>query len=167
MTLRPMRVWLGINLDTEWHANQKGYLDGTAANWYSGVFDWDRSLYPSPPDMMDWLELRGLWPAWMVSTTTLTALLPTLCSVPALPPETLVAVGCTQDVHQKSGVNPANSRFAAFAETMGISPNHKGLVLPDMGNQTFVKAFFELLNGQVGGRNYCASRTPLLQHTYC
>ena len=29
------------------------------------MFDWDRSLYPSPPDMMDWMEARGLWPAWM------------------------------------------------------------------------------------------------------
>ena len=29
---------------------------------YSGVFDWDRTLYPSPSDMMDWLEARGLWP---------------------------------------------------------------------------------------------------------
>ena len=30
----------GINLDTEWHRNQKGYLDGNGENWYSGVFDW-------------------------------------------------------------------------------------------------------------------------------
>ena len=30
----------GINLDTEWHKNQKGYLDSpSGANWYSGVFD--------------------------------------------------------------------------------------------------------------------------------
>ena len=56
----------GINLDTEWHKNQKGYLDSpSGANWYSGVFDWDTSLYPSPAGMMDWLERRGLWPAWM------------------------------------------------------------------------------------------------------
>ena len=55
----------GINLDTEWHRNQKGYLDGNGENWYSGVFDWDRTLYNSPMAMMDWLETRGLWPAWM------------------------------------------------------------------------------------------------------
>eukprot|EP01050_Picozoa_sp_SAG11_P023064 SAG11_NODE_4529_length_1863_cov_2.274376_1_plen_50_part_00 len=30
----------GINLDTEWHRNQRGYLDGNKENWYSGVFDW-------------------------------------------------------------------------------------------------------------------------------
>jgi hypothetical protein len=48
----------GINLDTEWHRNQKGYLDGNRENWYSGVFDWDRTLYNSPMEMMDWLETR-------------------------------------------------------------------------------------------------------------
>ena len=52
----------GINMDTEWHKNQVGYLDGNGINEYSGVFDWDSTLYPSPPDMMNWLEDRGLWP---------------------------------------------------------------------------------------------------------
>ena len=39
----------GINLDTEWHRNQVGYLDGNGQNWYSGVFDWDTTLYPYLP----------------------------------------------------------------------------------------------------------------------
>jgi hypothetical protein len=113
----------GINMDTEWHRNQVGYLDGTGANWYSGIFDWDNTLYPSPPALMDWLEQRGLWPVWM-------------------------------DVHQSSGVAPNNSQFAQFARRMGLPTDHERVVPPDMGNATFVEAFFELLNGQSGGRNY-------------
>ena len=49
----------GINIDTEWHRNQKGYLDGNGEKWYSGVFDWDRTLYNDPMATMDWLETRG------------------------------------------------------------------------------------------------------------
>lgn len=113
----------GINLDTEWHRNQMGYLDGDDRDWYSGVFDWDNTLYPSPPALIDWLEQRGLWPVWM-------------------------------DVHQNSGVAPANSQFARFARQMGLPESHNRTVPPDMGNATFVKAFFELLNDQAGGRNY-------------
>lgn len=113
----------GINMDTEWHRNQIGYLDGTGANWYSGIFDWDNTLYPSPPALMDWLEQRGLWPVWM-------------------------------DVHQSSGVAPNNSQFALFARQMGLPADYDRIVPPDMGNATFVEAFFKLLNGQAGGRNY-------------
>ena len=118
----------GINLDTEWHRNQKGYLDGDNENWYSGVFDWDRTLYNSPMAMMDWLETRGLWPAWM-------------------------------DVHQTSGVSPVNSLFPEFAKAVGLpgsydAHNATNFVPPDIGNRTFVEAFFRLLDGQTGGRNY-------------
>ena len=158
----------GINLDTEWHRNQKGYLDGNTENWYSGVFDWDRTLYNSPMEMMDWLETRcggkrlllrhfmlkliilprrqapdnirtaveeeksffcrGLWPAWM-------------------------------DVHQSSGISPVNSLFPDFAKAMGLPPkygdhNATDFVPPDVGDKTFVEAFFKLLDGQAGGRNY-------------
>ena len=52
----------GINLDTEWHVNSD-YLDGGTGN-YGGGFDWDRSLYPSPTEMIGWFDERGLWPVW-------------------------------------------------------------------------------------------------------
>jgi len=62
----------GINLDTEWHRSSN-YIDccndasgkklPTKA-WYSGVFDYERSLYPDPVAMADWLGERGLWPVW-------------------------------------------------------------------------------------------------------
>ena len=73
----------GINLDTEWHRNDPDYLDGARdarlsrdpahpparaspqARWYSGVFDWDRSLYPAPARTAAWLDARGLWPVWL------------------------------------------------------------------------------------------------------
>ena len=60
----------GINIDTEWHRNTD-YLDGPEASpgggskWYSGVYDWDESLYPSVPRMVSWLRARGLWPVWV------------------------------------------------------------------------------------------------------
>ena len=49
---------------------------------------------------------------------------------------------------------PVNSHFQGFAKAMGLRPGHSGAVLPDVGNQTFMTAFFEMLDAQVGGRNY-------------
>ena len=47
----------GINLDTEWHRNQKGYLDGNKENWYSGVFDWYAACTLTEPVFVDlWLS---------------------------------------------------------------------------------------------------------------
>lgn len=58
----------GINIDTEWHANTD-YIDGATPGkrsaYYSGVYDWDESLYPNVPKMVDWLRARGLWPVWI------------------------------------------------------------------------------------------------------
>lgn len=61
----------GINLDTEWHRSSN-YLDCCSVDgkrvdqhaWYSGVFDYDQSLYPNPQAMQEWLTERGLWPVW-------------------------------------------------------------------------------------------------------
>ena len=58
------------------------------------------------------------------------------------------------DIHQSSGVLPVNSHFQGFAKAMGLRPGHSKAVLPDVGNQTFMTAFFEMLDAQVGGRNY-------------
>ena len=71
---------------------------------------------------------RGLWPAWMV-------------------------------VHQSSGISPVNSLFPDFAKAMGLPPkygdhNATDFVPPDVGDKTFVEAFYKLLDGQAGGRNY-------------
>ena len=49
---------------------------------------------------------------------------------------------------------PVNSHFQGFAKAMGLRPGHTEAVLPDVGNQTFMTAFFEMLDAQVGGRNY-------------
>ena len=49
---------------------------------------------------------------------------------------------------------PVNSRFQGFAKAMGLRPGHSEAVRPDVGNQTFMTAFFEMLDAQVGGRNY-------------
>ena len=49
---------------------------------------------------------------------------------------------------------PVNSHFQGFAKAMGLRPGHSKAVLPDVGNQTFMTAFFEMLDAQVGGRNY-------------
>eukprot|EP00039_Didymoeca_costata_P004276 m.72389 g.72389 ORF g.72389 m.72389 type:complete len:805 (+) comp12322_c0_seq2:75-2489(+) len=58
----------GINLDTEWHRSSN-YLDWKFVahgekTWYSGLFDWDTTLYPNPQKMVQWLDSRGLWPVW-------------------------------------------------------------------------------------------------------
>ena len=45
---------------------------------------------------------------------------------------------------------PVNSRFQGFAKAMGLRPGHSEAVLPDVGNQTFMTAFFEMLDAQVG-----------------
>eukprot|EP01046_Picozoa_sp_COSAG06_P015360 COSAG06_NODE_980_length_11224_cov_324.998382_5_plen_210_part_00 len=62
-------------------------------------------------------------------------------------------------MHQSSGVSPVNSLFPDFAKAMGLPPkygdhNATDFVPPDVGDKTFVEAFFKLLDGQAGGRNY-------------
>lgn len=112
-------------MDTEWHRNQAGYLDGNGASWYAGLWDWDESLYlldadRHPTGMIDWLEARGLWPVWM-------------------------------DVHQGTAL-PQNSRFAGLAKAMNVSETTA--VPCDVGDSTYVSAWFKMLEEQVGGRNY-------------
>ena len=116
----------GICLDTEWHRNMVGYLDGSGAPWYSGMYDWDQSLYDTDhdiggsPAMVDWMEARGLAPVH-------------------------------QDIHQAATL-PANSHFAELAAALGRPANES--VPLEIGDKTYVTAWFKLIDAQVGGRNY-------------
>eukprot|EP01043_Picozoa_sp_COSAG02_P043375 COSAG02_NODE_3772_length_6254_cov_13.035906_5_plen_123_part_00 len=78
--------------------------------------------------MMDWLETRGLWPAWMdvhqsSGVSPVNSLFPEFAKAMGLPP--------SYDTH-----------------------NATNFVPPDIGNRKFVESFFRLLDGQAGGRNY-------------
>ena len=54
----------------------------------------DRTLYNSPMAMMDWLETRGLWPAWMdvhqsSGVSPVNSLFPEFAKAMGLPPATI------------------------------------------------------------------------------
>lgn len=48
---------IGINLDTEWHRNLNYLETGGGGGWYSGAFDWDRTLYDDPERMISFFKV--------------------------------------------------------------------------------------------------------------
>ncbi len=116
----------GINFDTEWHENGV-YLDQYPGDnaYYSGWFDWDRSLYPSPGSMVDWFRNRNLWPAWF-DIHEAAGVAPNNSAWPSFA--------------RATGANPDRE----LAQWTPVAIN----------NRTFVEAFFSLLATQTGATNY-------------